>query len=88
VPPVADLIAGFDFAPSIGIYARSGTSTEVAARIASEVATIVTEPEVIRLFAAAGIEPAGAGADAFAAALKRESERIAKVVEQSGIKPQ
>ena len=88
VPPVADFIPGFDFAPSIGIYARHGTSSEVIEKIASEVAEIVKEPEVARQFAATGIEPAGAGPEEYALALKRESERVAKVVEAAGIKPQ
>ena len=61
VPPVADLIPGFDFAPSIGIYARSGTPPELIAKLAGEVAVLVKEAEIIRHFAAAGIEPAGAG---------------------------
>jgi tripartite-type tricarboxylate transporter receptor subunit TctC len=88
VPPVADFIPGFDFAPSIGIFARQGTPADVVAKIASEVAEIVKEPEVIRKFAATGIEVAGLGPEDYAQALKRESERVAKVVEAAGIKPQ
>jgi tripartite-type tricarboxylate transporter receptor subunit TctC len=88
VPPVADLIPGFDFAPSIGIYARSGTPPELIAKLAGEVAVLVKEAEIIRHFAAAGIEPAGAGPEAYGEALRRESERVAKTVQAAGIKPQ
>ena len=34
VPPVADFIPGFDFAPAIGIYARTGTPPAVLQKIA------------------------------------------------------
>jgi tripartite-type tricarboxylate transporter receptor subunit TctC len=88
VPPVADWIAGFDFAPSIGIYARSGTPAALIGTIASETAAIVREPEIIKQLAAAGIEAAGAGPDEYAKALKRESELVAKTVAAAGMTPQ
>ena len=88
VPPVADFIPDFDFAPSVGIYARSGTSAALIDIIAAEVAAIVKEPEIIKQFAAAGIEPAGAGPQEYGAALKRESERVAKTVQAAGMTPQ
>jgi tripartite-type tricarboxylate transporter receptor subunit TctC len=88
VPPVADFIPGFDFAPSIGMYARTGTSSALIQKIANEIAVLIKEPEIVKLFAAAGIEPAGGGPDEYAKALKRESEHVAKTVEAAGIKPQ
>jgi len=88
VPPVADFIPGFEFAPVVGLYARAGTSTEFIQKIAAEVAAIVKEPEIIKQFAAAGIEPAGAGPAEYAQALKRESERVAQTVKAAGMKPQ
>jgi tripartite-type tricarboxylate transporter receptor subunit TctC len=59
VPAIAEFIPGFQFAPIIGIYARTGTPPAILEKIASEVAVIVKEPPIIRQFAAAGIEPAG-----------------------------
>jgi len=88
VPPVADFIPGFEFAPVVGLYARAGTSTEFIQKIAAEVAAIVKEPEIVKQFAAAGIEPAGAGPAEYAQALKRESERVAQTVKAAGMKPQ
>ena len=61
VPAVAEFIPGFQFAPTIGIYARTGTPPAILEKIASEVAAIVKEPEIIKQFATAGIEPAGGG---------------------------
>ncbi|MFM9577900.1 tripartite tricarboxylate transporter substrate-binding protein, partial [Streptomyces turgidiscabies] len=55
-PPVADFIPGFDFAPVIGLFARTGTPDTIVQKIATEVAMIVKQPEVIKQFATAGIE--------------------------------
>ena len=88
VPPVADLIPGFDFAPAIGVYSRSGTPQSVIDKIAAEVAAIVKEPEIIKQFAATGIEPAGLGPNEYQALLKRESDRVAQTVKAAGMTPQ
>ncbi len=58
VPPVAEFIPGYAFAPTIGVYARTGTPPAILQKIASEVAAIVKEPEIIKQFETAGIEPA------------------------------
>jgi tripartite-type tricarboxylate transporter receptor subunit TctC len=86
VPPVATVIPGFDMAVIQGLFVRAGTPKEASARIAAEVAAIVKEPDVMRQFAIAGIEPVGGDAAAHAQALKSEAERVAKVVEAAGIK--
>ncbi len=88
VPSVAEFIPGFDFAPIIGIYARAGTPQSAMDKIASEVAALVKEPEIIKHFAAAGIEADGAGPAAYARELKDVSDRVAKVVKSAGITPQ
>jgi tripartite-type tricarboxylate transporter receptor subunit TctC len=88
VPPIADLIPGFDFAPRVGLYARTGTPPELLAKIAAEVMAIAKDPELAKQFAAAGIEPASAGPAEHMAALKRESDMIAKTVKAAGMTPQ
>jgi tripartite-type tricarboxylate transporter receptor subunit TctC len=87
VPPIADFIPGYDFAPRVGLYARTGTPPEILAKIAAECMEIAKEPEIAKSFDAAGIEPSGAGPDEFLAALKRESEHIAQTVKAAGMKP-
>jgi len=87
VPPIADVIPGFDFAPRVGLYARTGTSPELIAKIAAALVEIAKDPEIAKQFAAAGIEPAGAGPAEFQAALKRESEHVAQTVKAAGMKP-
>ena len=87
VPPLADFIPDFDFAPRVGLYARTGTPSDLLKKIAAECMEIAKEPEIGKSFDAAGIEPAGAGPDEFLAALKRESEHIAQTVKAAGMKP-
>jgi len=67
---------------------RVGTPEPVVQRIAAEVAAIVREPEVIAQFGKAGIEPVGAGPVESRAALAAEAERLRKVVQDAGLKPQ
>ena len=88
VPPVADWIPGYAFAPVIGVYARTGTPTAILQKIASEVAAIVKEPEIVKQFATAGIEPFSGGPPEYAAELKREDERVARTVKAAGMTPQ
>jgi tripartite-type tricarboxylate transporter receptor subunit TctC len=88
VPSVAEFAPGFDLAVIQGILARVGTPPAVVQKVASEIAVIVKEPEVIQQFAIAGIEPAGAGPDEYRAALKNEAARMAQVVKAAGITPQ
>src|SRR5439155_9999363 len=85
VPPVADFIPGFDFAPRVGLYARTGTPPELLAKIAAVVIEIAKDPDVDKQLAAAGIEPGGLSTAEFQAALKRESDVNAKTVQAAGV---
>jgi tripartite-type tricarboxylate transporter receptor subunit TctC len=88
VPPVADYVPGFDFAPIIGLLARSGTPEAIIRQIAAEAVALVKERDMIRQFAVAGIEPVGAGPEEYGRALKDEVARVADVVKVAGITPQ
>jgi tripartite-type tricarboxylate transporter receptor subunit TctC len=86
LPPLADVIPGFDLITLIGLYARAGTPPAVVQKIAAEAVAIVKPPDVAPQFAVLGMEPAGAGPDAFGRAVADEIERVTKVVESAGIK--
>ena len=89
LPTIAEVIPGYDFAVIQGLFARAGTPRAVVDRIASEIAVIVKEPDVIAAFDKSGAEPvAGNSADDFARALKDEAARVAKAVAAAGIKAQ
>jgi tripartite-type tricarboxylate transporter receptor subunit TctC len=88
VPPLADVIAGFDLITLIGVYARAGTPPAVVQKIAAEAVASVLQPDVVPQFAVLGMEPAGEGPDAFAQAIAAEIGRVTKVVKSAGIKPE
>jgi len=88
IPPVADYVPGFDFAPIIGLLARSGTPPAIIRQIAAEAVALVKEPDMIRQFAVAGIEPVGVGPEKYGRALKDEVARVVDVVRVAGITPQ
>lgn len=88
VPPIADLIPGFDFAPIVGMLAPTGTPAEAIEKIAAEANAVVKDPEVVKQLAAAGIEAVGGGPREYASAIQGENDRIAKLVQTAGIKPE
>jgi tripartite-type tricarboxylate transporter receptor subunit TctC len=88
VPPVADWIPGFDFAPIVGILAPKGTPQAVIQKIATEAVAVVKMPETVRQLGSAGIDAVGGGPDDYARAIKGENERGAKAVQAAGIKPE
>ena len=88
VPPLADFIPGFDFAPRVGLYARVGTPPELLAKMSALVVEISKDPEIAKQFATAGIEANGADGPAFKTALDLESRHVAETVKAAGLKPQ
>jgi tripartite-type tricarboxylate transporter receptor subunit TctC len=88
VPSLAEVIPGFDLITLIGMYARTGTPLPVVQKIADEAIAIVKQPVVVPQFAALGMEPAGEGPEEFGLAVAGEIERVIKVVDSAGIKPE
>ena len=86
VPSLSEFIPGFDFAPVIGIFGRSGMAPAVVQRIAAEALAVVKEPDLIRQLAVVGVEPAGMGPEDFAAVLQVETKRVAETLRAAGIK--
>jgi tripartite-type tricarboxylate transporter receptor subunit TctC len=87
-PPVADFIPGFDFAPVIGIFARTGTPQAIVDKFSAEAVATVQEPDIIKALAVTGVEAAGGGPEVYAKSLKEEVARVAETVKLAGIHPQ
>jgi tripartite-type tricarboxylate transporter receptor subunit TctC len=88
VPALAEFIPGFDFAPVIGVFAKTGTPKAAIDKIAAEAIAVVSTPEVIAQLAKVGVDPAPAGPDGYAKGLKEESDRVAATVKAANIQPQ
>jgi tripartite-type tricarboxylate transporter receptor subunit TctC len=86
VPPMADLIPGFDTASIVGIFLRSGTPAAIVDRIAQAAIEAASDPDVKEKLLPLGVEAAGLSSRDYTAALHRERERIRKVVEEANIR--
>lgn len=88
VPPIADIIPGFDFSVMVGILARTGTPPAIIEKVSSEAVAVVNMPDVAKQYAAAGIEQISAGSAEFGKEISNEMERVSNVVRSANIKIQ
>jgi tripartite-type tricarboxylate transporter receptor subunit TctC len=86
VPAIAEMIPGYDFAPTFGFFSPAGMPKDIAAKIATDVADALKSPDVAARFTSLDIIPIGASGEEFAASLKADAERYAKAVKLSGAK--
>ena len=88
VPPIADMIPGFDLANIVGLFGKPGLPQAVLDKITAEAIAAVNSPEAERQYAASGIETTPGNGAAFDRALKHEIENVNAVVKSAGIQPQ
>jgi tripartite-type tricarboxylate transporter receptor subunit TctC len=87
VPTVAESgIPGYDFVAEIGMLAPARTPREIVARLASEMAKLVKQADVVQRFTQLGIEPVGSTPEAYAQANKIDYEKYATIVKATGAK--
>jgi tripartite-type tricarboxylate transporter receptor subunit TctC len=88
VPPIADVIPGFDLTNIVGLFGKPGIPQAVLDKIAAEAVAAVNSPEAKRQFAAAGVETTGGNSAVFGKALQREIDNVAAIAKSAGIEPQ
>jgi tripartite-type tricarboxylate transporter receptor subunit TctC len=86
LPAVAETVPGFEFAPTIGIFAPAGTPKDLVAKIAADASDAAKAPDVVARFTNLDIQPVGGTPDEYAAALKGDEERYSRAVKISGAK--
>ena len=69
-----------------GLLAPAGTSREIIVKLHTEVVKALALPDLRERYAAAGIEPMGSAPDQFAAAIREDYARWAKVVRAANIR--
>jgi tripartite-type tricarboxylate transporter receptor subunit TctC len=87
LPPLADLVPGFDMVTNIGVYGRAGIPGDIVRKIAAECGAVVKEGDMVAQLELLGMEPVGEGPEAFAKMVQREVDTITQVVENAGLKP-
>ena len=87
LPTVAESgLAGYQAGTWYGILAAAGTPQDIVARLHQETIRVLALPEVKERFSTQGIEPAGSTPAQFAAYLRSELDKWAKVIKTGGIK--
>ena len=79
-------LPGFDIYTWWGFMAPAGTPKEIVAKWNAEVTRILNSPEMKAFFAQQGAEPAPDSPEQFAALIRSEISKYAKIVKQSGAK--
>jgi tripartite-type tricarboxylate transporter receptor subunit TctC len=87
VPTIAESgVPGYDHGPWNGFLAPARTPRAIIVRLNEEVARIIHAPETKAVFTNEGAEPVGNKPEEFAAIIKNETAKWAKVIRAAGIK--
>lgn len=87
VPTIAEAgVPGYESENWFGMFAPARTPKRIIARLNEAVVKVVRSPEIRAQFAALGADAVGNSAEDFAAFVRRDMEKYAKVVKLSGAK--
>jgi tripartite-type tricarboxylate transporter receptor subunit TctC len=86
IPAVAESVPGYEHEPWNGLLAPAKTPAAIVAKLNAEVVRMLATPEVKKIFANEGGEAVGNSPEAFAAIVKSETAKWAKVIKTAGIK--
>jgi tripartite-type tricarboxylate transporter receptor subunit TctC len=87
LPTIAESgLPGFDISTWFGIFAPAGTPREIVDRLHLEFTRALASPDVRERMLNLGAEPVGSRPEEFAAYIKGEAEKYARVIRASGAK--
>ena len=86
IPAVAETIPGFDVPTWFSLLAPAGTPRDLVLKLNAETVRSLNDPTVKPKLAGLGAETSTMSADEFGAFLKREVEKYARIVRESGAK--
>ena len=85
LPTIAESgLPGFDINTWFGVFVPAGTPREVVDRLYAEFTRALAAPDVREKMLSLGAEPVGSRPEEFAAYIRRESEKYARVIRASG----
>ena len=87
IPALAEVgLPGFDVTSWFGVVAPAGTPADIVAFLNAELIAVLKAPEMREKLAAAGLEPVPGTSDDFAALIRSEIQKYAKLIRSSGIR--
>jgi tripartite-type tricarboxylate transporter receptor subunit TctC len=87
IPAIAETLPGFDAVSWFAIFAPAGTPKPVVDKLQLEITRILKTPEISKKLADIGLETVGSTSDELAAYQRSEIAKWAKVVKDSGARP-
>jgi tripartite-type tricarboxylate transporter receptor subunit TctC len=89
LPTIAESgLAGFDVSSWYGVMAPAATPRDIVAKLQAEIALIVALPDVKASLEQQGLYPVANRPDVFAAQIRAETARWARVIREADIKPE
>jgi len=88
VPPVAEAVPGYEAMQWYGLLAPAGVSRSIVEKLNAEALIALRSAEMKQRLAADGAEPLGSTPAEFAAFIRRELDKWARVVETAKIERQ
>jgi len=87
LPTIAESgLAGFDISTWFGIFVPAGTPRDVVAKLHAEFTAALAMPDVRERMLSLGAEPVGSSPAEFAAYIRAEADKYARVIKASGAK--
>ena len=86
VPPIAEVIPGFDGSPVNYLTVRGGTPTAIIDRLNRELNAVLEAPEVREQLLKNGVLAKGSTPEEMAALIRTESLKWKRVIQVSGAK--
>ena len=87
LPTIAEAgLPGFDISTWFGVFAPAGTPKPALDRLHAEFARALAAPDVLEKMTSLGAEPVGNTPEEFAAFIRAEADKYAKVIRASGAK--
>jgi len=88
IPAIAETLPGYEAIQWFGILGPAATPRPVVERLSQELARILRAPDMAERLAADGMDVVASTPDEFAATLRAETEKWAKVIRAAGIQAQ
>jgi tripartite-type tricarboxylate transporter receptor subunit TctC len=88
LPTVSETLPGFDVSNWIGIFAPTGTSPSIVSKLNAEIIKVMQQPNVQKRLDTEGAKFKVMTPESFGVFQKNEAQKWAKIIRDSGLKPE